>query len=163
ALAPTDGLQVTAWPVNAPPLEKQARATAVATPSGALAFHALPGLREFERSAVDDPWDPRPPTRKFQVEVVDPLGRFLPCRFSVSAPHKGLDLFADNSSPPLTQNGAVPLFSAPTRPIPAGLAVVRAELHEVATGRRPASWGFVEAVYFSGGVWRIARGMADRK
>jgi hypothetical protein len=149
-------LRASAWPVDVP----WQGVTGVVTPSGIAAFHALPGLRAFERSGAEDPWDPPPATRIFQVEVTDPSGRYLPCTFVLQAPTKGLAIFADSGSPPWIKEGAVPLFSAPSRAVPPGLAVVRAELHEFAT-EQPAAWAFVEAQYSSGGSTRTACGLAD--
>ena len=59
-------------------------------------------------------------------------------------------------SPPLT--GAVPLFSLPSRPVPAGSAAVRAELTDAGTGE-PAAWAVLEVK--APGV-PLARGIADR-
>lgn len=152
------GLRAEAWPVKAP----RQKITGTVTPSGVLAFHGLPGLREFENSGLDDPWSSPPPARDFQIEVSDTLGRFLPCTFVISAPQEGLALFAEHGSPPWIEAGAVPLFSAASRTLPGGLAVVRAELHELATGK-PAAWALMEASYFSAGSWHTARGLADKE
>lgn len=150
------GLHAEAWPVNAP----RQRTIGTVTPSGVLAFHGLPGLRDLEKSSAEDPWDDAPPPREFQIEVIDKLGRFLPCTFTVTAPQRGLAQFADDGSPPWIEEGAVPLFSAASRPIPGGLAAVRAEVRDLATGE-PAAWALVEASYSSGGSLRTARGLAD--
>jgi hypothetical protein len=152
------GLHVVAWPVGAP----KRKTIGVVTPSGIVAFHGLPGLRKFENSTAEDPWEVPNPARDFQVEVHDRLGRFLPCTFRVSAPEKGLAHFAEDGSPPWVEAGAVPLFSAPSRPLPTDRALVRAELREFATGRA-AAWAFMEASYSSGGSRRTARGLADEK
>jgi hypothetical protein len=132
----------------------------VVTPSGIIAFHGLPGLRAFERSDAENPWDPLPKTRLFQVEVTDSAGRYLPCTFVVQAPAEGLVNFDNNASPPCTAAGAVPLFSAPSRAVPSGLAVVRAELHELGSGES-AAWALVEAQYSSAGSTRTACGLTD--
>lgn len=152
------GLSAVAYPPNAP----QRKTAGVVTPSGIIAFHGLPGLREFENSAAEDPWAAAPPPREFQVEVADQQSRFLPCTFVVSAPERGVALFAANGSPPWIEAGAVPLFSAPGRLVPANLAVVRAEVHELTTDG-PAEWAMLEASYWSGGVRRTARGLADKR
>ncbi len=154
----TEGLGAIAWPAGNP----HRRTNSIVTPSGAHAFHGLPGLRTFENSAADDPWNPPPATRQFQVEVSDEFNRFLPCTFTVNAPAKGLAVFADDGSPPWIEGGAVPLFTAPWRPVPAGLAVFRAELRDLASAQ-PAAWAFVEATYSSAGSTRTARGLADNK
>jgi hypothetical protein len=156
AFVTADSLQASAWPVDVP----WQAIDGIVTPSGIVAFHGLPGLRESERSDADDPWSPAPATRMFQVEATDPSGRYLPCTFVVQAPTKGLAIFAESGSPPWTKEGAVPLFSMPSRAVPPGLAIVRAELRELATGQ-PAAWAFVEAQYSSGGVPQTAYGLAD--
>jgi hypothetical protein len=152
------GLHAVAWPIGAP----QQKTVGVVTPSGIIAFHGLPGLRKFENSAADDPWGSPHRTHDFQVEVIDRMERFLPCTFAVSAPEKGLALFAEDGSPPWIEAGAVPLFSAPSRPLPPGLAIVRMELRELGAGRE-AAWAFVEVNYLSGGSRRTAHGLADNK
>ena len=151
-----DGLSARAWPVGVP----WQAVDGTTTPSGIIAFHQLPGLREFERSDAQNPWDPTPATRLFQVEVTDLSGRYLPCTFVVQAPVEGVAIFADNASPPWMHDGAVPLFSAPSRVVPSGLAVLRAELRELGSGE-PAAWALVEAEYSSGGLPRTACGLAD--
>jgi hypothetical protein len=156
AFVTADGLRASAWPVGVPWQEVEG----VVTPSGIIAFHGLRGLRAFERSDAENPWDPEPATRLFQVDVSDSLGRYLPCMFVVQAPTEGLAVFAGNGSPPWMEGGAVPLFSAPSRAVPPSLAVVRAELHELVSGR-PAAWAFVEGGYSSGGLLRTAYGLAD--
>ncbi|HYJ03855.1 MAG TPA: hypothetical protein VEX43_01895 [Chthoniobacterales bacterium] len=152
------GLNAVAWPIGAP----HQKTVGVVTPSGIIAFHGLPGLREFENSGEADPWASPHRTRDFQVEVIDRMGRFLPCTFAVSAPEKGLALFAEDGSPPWIEAGAVPLFSAPSRTLPPGLAIVRMELRDLGTGRE-AAWAIVEVNYLSRGSRRTARGLADDK
>jgi hypothetical protein len=150
------GLWAHAWPINAP----ERKVAGIVTPSGVVAFHGLAGLREFENSGESNPWASTEP-RRFQVEVSDRMGRFLPCTFVINAPERGTAVFAgEGSAPWIEERGAVPLFSVPSRLAPAGLAVVRAELREVARDR-PAAWALVEATYFSGGVRRTAHGLAD--
>jgi hypothetical protein len=151
----TADLTARAWPVGDP----WQTIDGLTTPSGIIAFHGLPGLRGFENSRAEDPWDPEPAARTYQIEVTDTLGRYLPCRFVVHAPTKGLALFAESGSPPWIGSGAVPLFSAPARPVPGALAVVRAELRDPAA--RAAAWALVEAAYSSRGLPRIAYGLAD--
>jgi hypothetical protein len=159
-----EGLCVAALPPDRPLPQLlnlvRAGGNSVVNPSGVHTFHGLPGLRAFENSAADDPWNPPPATREFQVAVGDWERRFLPCTFIVRAPGKGLANLTDDNSPPSMATGAVPLFSAPGRAVPSGCAAVRAELRDHATAR-PAAWASVEAAYVSGGVTRIARGLAD--
>jgi hypothetical protein len=70
--------------------------------------------------------------------------------------------FGEDSSPPSIDTNVVPLFPAPSRIAPAGLAVVRAQLRKLATGTE-AALALVEAVYSSAGRTRTARGLADGK
>jgi hypothetical protein len=150
-------LEAEAWPLGA----SNRKTTGILTPSGIMAFHGLSGLREFENSDANDPFESAP-QHVFQVAVRDRAGQLLPCTFVVSAPKRGVAAFAGDGSPPWIAEGAVPLFSAPSRPAPAGLGVIRAELHYHASGQ-PAAWAFVEASYSSGGTRRTARGLADRQ
>lgn len=120
-------LRVTAWPVGG-----GRRAEAYRTASGAYAFGLLPGLRAAAYPGVD----PAPAPREFWVEVTDPEGRFLPVAHRVMIPR--------TASPP--DDGALVtfyLFSAPSRSVPAGLAVVRADLVDPAGA--PAGHAVVEA------------------
>lgn len=121
-----DSLVVTAWPWGATgPVRR-----AVRTASGIYAFHGLPGLRDLEYPAPGtDPLQSGSPLRsaRFTVAVADLERRFLPAVFTVDVPYRGI--FPTNTAGP---SGNRPpgffLFSAPTRPIPPALAVVRAQL-----------------------------------
>jgi hypothetical protein len=121
--------------------------TAVHTPSGIYALRGLPGLGAAERGSGDGAyWDDPPATGTYRIEVDDPEGRFLPVAFDADLPVRGV--FAPacgftgtppwSPDPSLPQALVVPLFSAPARLVPAGLAVVRAELE---LARRPSSPG----------------------
>jgi hypothetical protein len=157
----SDGLIVTGYPPRQP--RKRIRATA--SRSGVFSFVNLPGLREFENGRGDTKlWD-SPIVRQplpLVVEVVDPERRFLPFRFEAAAPHHGIYVGDDlrPGSPP--QSLGVPLFSAPSRAVPAAKAVLRVELHERSTSTeqvgRPAAWAVLET--YSGNRL-LARGMAD--
>jgi len=164
------GLRVTARPAGAgsSTLDREA----ILTRSDIFAFHNLPGLREAE-SGQGDPsfWDQiesDPMRRKsFVIEVNDFLGRFLPFRFKAELPHRGLFSFGLNLSPvsppsPLqTAALGVPLFSAPARPVPGGMAVVRAQIVALPTNE-PAASALVEIQAKSANgrvVW--AQGLAD--
>jgi hypothetical protein len=89
-----------------------------------------------------------PPAGRSRVEVGDPEGRFLPVAFD-----------AELSPPGPAQLGAalpvIPLFSASSRPVPPGLAALRAQL---ATATGAASWALLEL--FDRGR-SIGRGVAD--
>ncbi len=120
---------------------------ASANRSGVYVFHHLPLLQELENGAGDaDYWKKLPPRLAFRIEVMDLEQRFLPMSFTANLPHQGL--FVPDclpvASPLLPTSGLISLFSAPTRTVPAGMAVVRADLHELANGN-PVPWAVVEA------------------
>lgn len=98
------------------------------TASGAYAFGLLPGLRAYSYPGDETP----PAPRELWVEIVDLEGRFLPVSHRVTVPR-------DAGSPP---GGSALvefyLFSAPSRPVPPGVAVVRADLVEPLAGPAPA-------------------------
>ncbi len=164
----SDGLKVSAYPAMNPRL----RAEAVPNPSGVYGFHNLPGLRDFELREIKQPeqqWkdvDPRTPSfsgKRFIVEVTDLRDRrFLPFLLNVTVPvQEGIWpwICAVSGSSPDTSSSFVPLFSSPTRSIPAGMAAIRAELRDP-DAERPAAWALLEARYQ--GV-PLARGLADAK
>lgn len=124
---------------------------APSNPSGVFGFHGLPGLRAFEypdgrnqESEDEDLALASPPLQgPFVVMVADRLARFLPAVFGMDVPLAGLP------SPPVFDVDPDPapvldayLFSAPTRPITAGLAAVRADLWDL-DERRPAAYARV--------------------
>ena len=119
-----------------------------ARPNGAGYFVAsgLPGLREEESGTGDEEyWSEPPPRLPFTFELGSSDGRFLPYRFKADLPQRSAlgHPCAAGASPPSVPAGALPLFSAPTRPLPAGTAAVRAELRDVDTGE-PAVWALLE-------------------
>jgi hypothetical protein len=127
----SDGLIVTAYP----PGFRFLRVSAFTTPGGVYAFRGLPGLSAAERGAGDAAYWAKPPVqRSFVIEVSDPAGRYQPFALSAELPLRGV--YAWNcggaASPPASPIApgppAVPLFSAPSRDAPAGMAAVRAAL-----------------------------------
>jgi hypothetical protein len=112
-----------------------------------------PGPRDFEFSDREpvELWPAT--TRAYRVEVSDPDGRFLPIAFDADLPARGLftwrapwlsppqpvALPSEVGSPPPLLLERVPLFSAPSRPVPEPLAVVYAQLRELGSGR-DAAW-----------------------
>ena len=123
--------------------------TARLTPSGVYAFHDLPGLRDVEHPLDDVGALGSPPVLvEFLIAVSDSLGRYLPMTFGVALPLAYRGLFPAGDS--------VPLFSAPTRPIPPGLGAVRAELWDT-TADLPASHAVLR-VTLGANVWT---GIAD--
>jgi hypothetical protein len=144
-----DGLEVEVFHRANP----AARTVAKAGPGGIYVAHALPGLREFEYldAEPDDLWAAA--TRPYRVEVSDPHRRFLPIAFDADLPARGpltwmapwfsppqpVVLPVSPGSPPQLLLERVPLFSAPSRPVPEPLAAVYAHLRENGTGRE-AAW-----------------------
>ena len=117
--------------------------------------HAVPGLRGFELGGADPPdgggdaWAGA--LRRCRIRVADPQGRFLPMEFDAGLPARGLlDGTALGLAPlPLSPGGEspprrvrIPLFSAPGRPLPDPLAVVRAQLRQAGTGLA-AAWALL--------------------
>jgi hypothetical protein len=173
----SDGLKVSAYPAMNPRL----RSEAVPNPSGVYGFHNLPGLRDFALREIKRPeqqWkdvDPRTPPlhgKRYIVEVTDNRDwrllpffrdwRFLPFLLNVTVPvQEGIWPWscALSGSSPDTGSSFVPLFSSPTRSIPAGMAAIRAELRDP-NAKQPAAWALLEARYQ--GV-PLARGLADAK
>ena len=142
-----EGLDVVAFPTGHP----EYQTAGVANTVGVYVFHHLPGLRAFETGGGNVT------PRAFVIQVRDPSGSFLPCTFGVTAPQVGLAPFACGSP---IQSPAVPLYSAPTRKTPAGMAVVRADLLDTSLPPkgRPAAWAVLEA-RIDGAL--AARGVAD--
>jgi hypothetical protein len=165
-----DGLRVTARPAGAGAgtLDREA----ILTRSDIFAFHNLPGLRDAESGQGDaNYWDQiegDPVRRKsFVIEVNDRFARFLPFTFEVELPHRGLFQFGSilsslsPLSPPQTAALGVPLFSAPARPVPGGMAVVRAQIVTL-PANEPAAFALVEIVARSAnGPLISAQGLAD--
>jgi len=157
-----DGLRVTAQ--AAPGSEYVAAAV---SPSGVFGFAHLPGLRDFEYSSAADVWTPPPATRPFVITVVDKQRRFLPFIFTAAAPFKGIFSLgcAGATIAPLGPAKTIPLFSAPARTAPAGMAALRASLRDPTPNTdRPAAWAVVEvSIAANGGSKALGLGMADAK
>ena len=84
--------------------------------------------------------------------------RFQPFQFTVELPVKGIYEWENiPASSPNRVLKSIPLYSAPTRKISGGAAVVRAQLKEISGV--PASFAILEA-RFEGTL--VARGIADR-
>lgn len=164
----SDGLSVTAYPMG----NERQRVTALANRAGVFVVHHAPGLREFERGAGDeDFWASVPPGKPFVVEVEDGEQRFLPFSFTLNLPQRRIYQWVSplDASPPASPIASppgaaspvsgVPLYSAPTRQVPAGMAALRAELWNPLTAQ-PASYAVVEA-RADGRL--LARGFADER
>jgi hypothetical protein len=141
-----DDLVVTAWPENGHghPIK------AFRTPSGIYAFRGLPGLHGLEYPGPNDSEGEQNP-KHFVVKAEDDQNRFLPVIFAVEVPtpKKGfLDrkLELDSSSPPSFIRPPGLLFSAPTRLVPPGIGVIRAQLKEYPTKEYPGGRDAAHAV-----------------
>jgi len=149
-----DGLLAAAYPAGQP----ERRVPARVNHAGVYIFQNLPWLFDAEHGTGDAAYWESQARIRFLVEVTDSLRRFLPCRFAADLPFRGLfglDCLPDESPPALAD--AMPLYSAPTRPVPGGMAVVRASLWD-ALAERPASWALLEVLQ---GGRLLARGLSD--
>ncbi|HEX7843003.1 MAG TPA: hypothetical protein VF469_36270 [Kofleriaceae bacterium] len=138
-----DNLVVTAWPEREP----SRRVLASVNRSGVFSLHDVPGIGDLEHGAGDDAYWTAVPRRPFVIDVDDLALRFLPFRFTVELPLRGL-LELTCGSPPASVGpapaGGVRMFTAPTRPAMPGSAVVRADLWD-AVANAPAAWAVVQA------------------
>jgi hypothetical protein len=129
--------------------------TALRTPSGCYAVRSVPGLHAAEYPEDETHYWYHPPARTTaRVEIIDSARRYLPLALAAELPHRGLvQPFCRAPGP---EAPVVPLFSSPVRPVPAGVAVVRAQLELVSGG--PASWAHLTVHLPDAGE---AYGMAD--
>ena len=146
-----DGLEV---------VETRSGKRAVPNRSGVFVLHELPGMRASAFGSGDDAfWSSPPAVATIGFTVVDTLRQFLPFAFTADVPVRGL--FAEDcgiaGSPPDAIVGGVPLFSAPARIAPAGIAAVRADLWDV-DADAPAAYAVLEVSVGAGPVYR---GVAD--
>jgi hypothetical protein len=135
---------------------------AVPNHSGVFVAYDLPGMRDAEQGAGDEAyWASPPDLQELTFELVDELGRFHDVRFDLTAPFRGVfdEDCGFSASPPAAAPPSVPLFSLPSRVVPAGTAAVRAELTDADTGD-PAAWAVLEV---TAPEVATARGIADRR
>lgn len=144
-----DGLLVEVFPRTNP----NARTVAKVSPGGVYVAHALRGLRDFEFDDAEPAILWATTASAYRVEVSDPLGRYLPIAFDADVPARGLFTWMAPwlsppqpvvlpgvpGSPPQLMLERVPLFCAPSRPVPEPLAVVYAHLREQGSDRE-AAW-----------------------
>ena len=153
----SDGLSVSVSPAENVSKKKTA---AFPNRSGVYVVHRIAGLEEFSRGAGDAGfWKDNPPQKPYTVEVFDNESRFQPFRLTVELPVKGI--YQWENVPPTSPNktiSSIPLYSAPARKTPGGMAVVRAELRE--SREKAASFAVLEARFNSN---LVARGIADRE
>lgn len=140
--------------------------------------YGINGLIQFELNGDDtSSWESK--QRRYKIEIRDPADRYLPFELDAELPARGLlswlsplmspphqlsqglhFIFSNaNSSPPEATLGYVPLFSAPSRPVPGTLAQVRAQLREFGSDR-PAAWCLLTV---SVDLNVVGIGLADRE
>jgi hypothetical protein len=124
--------------------------------SGVFVAHALPGLAGFGDAAPASP--PAPLGGRFSLTVQDPLARYLPLRIGLDLPCDGLFEPDCLRTSPGSARPHVPLYSAPTRALPAATVVVRADLRLASDPRQPARWAWMELRCDDA---LLATGMAD--
>lgn len=146
--------------------EIRGRKRAFANRSGVHVLLNVPGLRRFELGEVsEDLWEMSPPgSEPFIIEVEDTVRRYLPFSFETRLPFKGLFVWDDNPLPPESplapqMPDGLPLFSAPARRTPPGMASIRAELWDETTNEA-AAYAVLEA-RFKGQL--LGRGVADER
>jgi len=133
-----------------------------ATPSGVYVLQNVPALREFENGIGNEAfWTHMPAPQLYRIAIDDPRGQFLPCTLNVAVPTHNLFEWTCGpaASPPEPGDGDVPLFSTPTRGVPDGMAVLRADLYDAASDA-PAIRAVVDVRYEGR---RLGRGIADER
>jgi hypothetical protein len=118
------------------------RVPATHSPSGVFALRGLPWSRPFESGRGDDAFWASPPSSQPHgvVEIRDRFGRFLPMGVRLQEPERlgaltrevcRVPVSEGGGSPPQPAMPIVPLFSAPARRAPAGMAMLSADLRSV--------------------------------
>ena len=160
-VAVSQGLKVTVFPSSQP----LRRTSAFANRSGTFVLTQLPGPRVVEEEFGEGDaafWSQVHP-RPFVLEVKDDRGYYQPFAIDVLLPFKG-PAVPDGIAPGSPPTQVVPLFPTAARPVPAGIAVVRADLQTPLPGtpRRlgPASWAVMEVQV---ATLPPVRGVADRE
>lgn len=131
-------------------------ALAAVNHSGVFVLRGFAGTGEIEWGRGDEAfWTSPLPSVTARIELHDLLGRYHDTTFDARVPTRGLfaPLCGSPPSPPSTEP-AVPLVSTPARPVPAGVAVLRATLRDADTGG-PAAWALLEV--------GTGRGVADAR
>jgi hypothetical protein len=151
-----DGLDVRVYASGNP----ATKVSALANRRGVYVVHHAPGLRDLEHGEGNEEFWQNVTAKNFVIEVNDIERRFQPFQFTASLPVRGVYKWVGPvfSSPP-TPVESIPLYSSPVRSVPAGMAVVRADLWDAASDTA-ASWAVMEAT-LSDRV--IARGIADEQ
>jgi hypothetical protein len=152
----SDGLRVRVTPPGGRPL------TARANASGTWWVSGVPGLLDVEQGPGTTDWWAGPPLPRItcSVDVEDPAGRYLPCQFDVDLATRWV--LDEVCTPPLPRIGprlGVPLFAAPSRTVPPGMAAVRAQLWDD-VANEPAA-GAVMEVRLDAAQELLGRGVSD--
>jgi hypothetical protein len=138
--------------------------------SGVFVAHRLPWLSDLGAgTGATDPWPVLSPAQPYLVEVRSDLGQYTPFVLHVTLPELpgmvtspcmiALAMPEPTPASPPAEWAFVPLFSAPARPVPAGMAAVRATMLDADT-RKPAEPAVLE-IRESGEL--IGRGISDQK
>lgn len=137
--------------------QPQQQMRAHANSSGIMLAHRLPGMAARIAGMGDaEFWRNPPPTRDYEIQVSDRMGRYLPLRFQASLPLRGLCVPESlRRSPPMSSE--IPLYSSPSRSRPGPMALLRSQLRDVASDQ-PVPWALVEA-WHQGRM--LGRGVAD--
>jgi hypothetical protein len=136
----------------APAGQPDRRSVGIVNRADVFCFQNLPNLRDIEFGAGDAAyWAAQTPRYPFVLSVRDTAQRFQPFTLNVLLPARRLLGMAINSplTSPLTVQTAssiesLPLFSAPARPAPDGMGVLRAEIYD-RVANEPAAWAVLEA------------------
>ncbi|HEY6000569.1 MAG TPA: hypothetical protein VI078_14885 [bacterium] len=160
----SEGLKVTLFPESNPKL----RVDAFRTRSGAFAAMRLPGLQHLASGGGtldngegdEEFWtEALGKSRPYVVEVRDLHHRFLAFALRTSLPAHGCIAVAPELQSPLPTAHRVPLFSAPTRPAPSAIGVIRVELRD-AKNRAPLAGALVRVEHEGE---EIGYGFADER
>lgn len=141
----SDGLVVEVYAKGEP----ERRLAAGPNSVGVFVLPRLPGPRDpaFELGTGEAAFWQNVQPRPHVIEVSDRNGHFQPFTIDQPLPARGLAVppCLRPMKPPAE---AVPLFSAPARPVPEGMAVLRADLMHVPQPGKPvpASWAVLEVL-----------------
>jgi hypothetical protein len=155
-----DGLSVSAYPFGQPHSVRDL----IPNRRGVFVLHDAPSLRTVENGTGDDDyWESLPLKKDFIIEVRDDQSRFIPFQFVAALPNRGVYEWQEpaiGSPPPITRS--IPLYSAPARTPPAGMAVVRADLWDPTRETVGAEAAAAVLELYDNDRF-VARGIADQK
>jgi hypothetical protein len=142
----------------------------VANRSGVFVLHDFPGLNSFgDVPAGASPADssttassPGDEAGRWRLTVRDTLARYLPLTLAPTLPAEGLLGLAGGAVSPAGPHSDtdpwLPLYSAPTRPLPVAQASLRTELRRASAPDQPVPWARLE-LWLGSEV--IGEGMSD--